>query len=193
MKKYFKILVITCALLTLFVGCGKNMKDSSQDRVEETTFSFTGEEFKTYYNESLGLFSSKIEDFTGKPVESEYGDYYSYIETMGDFSIYATSDTDGGKLTSIHISYDGGTETKSTKTGTEVQLNKNELEKLKKNAGMIFDICETTTSTEDFNKFADTCLNSYILKDSSQNLGELTASFTTTSDLSFDFKPTEKK
>ena len=33
----------------------------------------------------------------------------------------------------------------------------------------------------------------YILKDSSQNLGELTVSFTTTKDLSFDFKPTEKK
>lgn len=191
MKKYFKILIITCTLLTLFIGCGENMKDSSQDRVEETTFSFTGEEFKTYYNDSLGIFSSKIEDFTGSPVDSEYGDYYSYLEIMGDFSIYATSDTDGGKLTSIHISYDGGTEGKSTANGTEVQLNKNELAKLKKKAGNIFDICETTTTTEDFNKFADTCLNSYILKDSSQNLGDLTVSFTTTSDLSFYFKPTK--
>jgi major membrane immunogen (membrane-anchored lipoprotein) len=193
MRKSFKILVIICTLLTLLVGCGKNMKDSSQDRIEGTTFSFTAEEFKNYYNESQGLFSSKIKDFNGKLVESEYGNYYSYIETDGDYTIFATSDTDGGKLTSIEISYDGGTETKSTANGKEIQLNKNVVESFKKTAGKIFDICETTTPTEDFYKFADTSLDSYILKDSSQNLGELTASFTTTTVLSFKFKPTEKK
>ena len=193
MKRYLKILLITCTLLTFFVGCAKNMKDPSQDRVEESTFSFTAEEFKTYYNESLGPFGTKIEDFTGELVESEYGNYYFYSDSMGDFSIYAKSDTDGGKLTSIHIKYYGGTKTKSTEYITNMEFNENDLKKFETNAGKIFDICETTTATEDFNKFASDSLNSSVLRDSSQNLGELKASFKISSDLSFVFEPQNAK
>ncbi|PRR82257.1 hypothetical protein [Clostridium vincentii] len=191
MKRYFKILIIMCMTITLFVGCGKNVKDSTQNRVEGSTFTFTAEEFKNYYNDSIGLFDSELKDFTGD--KSESADYYQYIEIIGNYVIYATSATDGGKLTRLQISYKGGTEKEPVAGMSQTEYNENDIEKFMKKAGNIFDICETTTPTEDFNNFSDENLNGYVLENASKEIGDLTISFNMLSDLSFKFEPKEVK
>ena len=48
-----------------------------QSRVDGSTFTFTAEEFKNYYNDYTELFGSKIKDFT--EIKGENRDYYSSI------------------------------------------------------------------------------------------------------------------
>lgn len=183
MKKRFKIFVIGCMAVTLLAGCGG--KKPAASRVEEKNFAFTAEEFKNYFNDEAGM-GNKIEDFKGSKMEKL--DKYMYSGHLDDCAIYAYSDTENGKLTEVSIKFYGGKE--STKgVMSEIKLSKGEVNTLKKNASVVFDVCEPNVETKKFEEFFRKNLeDATMLADTSEEIGDLNVSLDTKTGIEFDFK-----
>lgn len=56
MKKKFKIIITVWIALSFLAGCGAKakVKQPTDSRIDRNYYTFTGEEFKNYFNEAIG-------------------------------------------------------------------------------------------------------------------------------------------
>lgn len=189
--KKLKIFTVSILAISLLAGCGAKSKSGGASRVDGKTFNFTADEFKNYFNDSAGFFDKKIKDFKGNKMEKTGS--YMYSENLGDCTIFASSDTEGGKLNYVSVSV---TEGKESKTGTmsKIQLTKNQMSSIEKYSKMVFDVCEPNSDTSNFQEFFDKKLkNASLLADESKQIGDINVSFDSVKWVEFEFASKDKK
>ncbi|MHC1684740.1 MAG: hypothetical protein AB6733_17645 [Clostridiaceae bacterium] len=182
MKKLLTTFIMAFLVLALLVGCGKK---STESRVEGDTFTFNAKEFKEYFNDEIFL-GSKIEDFN--PSKMSDGQNYLAVESIDDCTIDTISPTEDGKVTKASISFDGGEES-SKGSYSSIKLTDGEVKDFKKYASKVYDTCAPNGDTKEFEAFFDRCLDTTVLRDADQEIGDLKVSFNTLSSLEFEFKP----
>ncbi|WP_315118470.1 hypothetical protein [uncultured Clostridium sp.] len=204
MKKKLKICIIGCLAIGLLVGCGakEKEKEPTASRVDGQSYTFTGEEFKNYFNDRIGN-NEKIEEFKGKKLEtkstgavkanSEKGeDVYLYIEALDVCMISAKSNSENGKLMEVAIKLRGGTkEDKGSLTTTT--FSKSEIKNFKKYADAVFDVCEPNVETKEFEEFFDECFRGVIATTKEKEIGDLKISLDSWSGVEMKFEPKEQK
>lgn len=204
MKKKLKICIISCLAIGLLVGCGAKGKEKepTASRVDGQSYTFTGEEFKNYFNNRIGD-NRKIEEFKGKKLETKSSgavkvnsekkdDVYFYIESLDGCMISAKSNGENGKLTEVSIEFQGGTE--EDKEGyTVTTFSKGDIKNFKKHANAVFDVCEPNVETKTFEEFFDKCFTGNIVTTKEEEIGDLNITLDSRMGLEMKFKPKEQK
>lgn len=198
MKKRLKICAISCLAICLLAGCRAKVKEPTASRVDEQKYTFTGEEFKDCFNDTIGN-NTKIEEFKGKKLETENSgavkaksekgdDVYFYIESLDKCMISAKSHEENGKLTEVSIDFRGGTEDNKGAV-TTITFDKKEIKNFKKYASAVFDVCEPNVETKKFEEFFDKCFMGNIPTTKEEEIGDLKISLDSRSGLEMKFKP----
>lgn len=204
MKKKFKIFIAVCIALSLLAGCGAKAKakQPTDSRINGNYYTFTGEEFKNYFNEAVGS-GSKISKFEGKKLEinskyagakrTEEDDRYLYIEHVDKNMITAKSQKENGPLLEVSIDFGGGEETKKG-SFSEIKYTKGEINDLKKYASAIFDVCEPNVETKQFEEFFDKCFDGRVLTTTQEKeIGDLKITLVSREKLEMTFIPKTQK
>ncbi|GAA0079254.1 hypothetical protein UT300005_36330 [Clostridium sp. CTA-5] len=202
MKKKLKTCVITCLSICLLAGCGTKVKTPTESRIDGQNYTFTGEEFKNYFNDTIGK-GTKINEFKGKKLNTESGsgvkskstkedDVYFYIESVDKCMISAESNEENGKLKEVSIKFKGGTE-ENKGSFTQTTFSKSEIEDFKKYADAVFDVCEPNIETKKFEEFFDKCFTGNISPTTEEEIGDLKISLDSRLGLEMKFKPKTQK
>ena len=202
MKKKLKICVISCLAILLLAGCGTKVKEPTESRVDGENYTFTGEEFKNYFNDTIGN-NTKIKEFKGKKLETQSvgvvkakstkdDDVYFYIESLDKCMVSAKSHEENGKLTEVSIKFRGGTE-ENNGSLTKTTFSKGEVKDFKKYANAVFDVCEPNVETKKFEEFFDKCFTGNIVPTREEEIGDLKISLDSRSGLEMKFKSKTQK
>lgn len=205
MKKKFKIFIAACMAVSLLAGCGEKAKTKQpvESRINGNYYTFTGEEFKNYFNEAIGSSGSKINEFIGKKLESdnkyvgvkstEEDDRYLYIEHVDKNMIMAKSQKENGQLLEVSIDFGGG-EVTNKGSFSEIKYTKDEIKDLKKYASAIFDVCEPNVETKQFEEFFDKCFaGNSIITTEEKEIGDLKITLESREKIEMTFVPKTQK
>lgn len=204
MKNKFKIFIIACMAVTLLAGCGEKakVKQPVDSRINGNYYTFTGEEFKNYFNEAI-ISGSKIDKFEGKKLESsnkyvgvkrtEEDDRYLYIDHVDKNMIMAKSQKENGQLLEVSINFGGGKE-ENKGSLSEVKYTKDEVKGFKKYASAIFDVCEPNVETKQFEEFFDKCFQGGMIPITEEKeIGDLKITLESREKIEMTFVPKTQK
>lgn len=206
MRKKFKIFIIACMAVSLLAGCGEKakIKQPGDSRINQNYYTFTGDEFKNYFNEAIGS-GSKLDEFKGKKLDGsssnkyvgvkhkEEDDRYIYIEHADKYMIIAKSQKENGQLLEVSIDFGGGKETKNG-SFSEVKYTKDEIKGFKKYASAIFDVCEPNVETKQFEEFFDKCFGGGSIPTTQEKeIGDLKITLVSREEIEMTFVPKTQK